>query len=300
MKSADVVDAHFALYALIPFMFDRGTTPRVVHFHGPWADESRASGNAGAVTYRVKRAIEAVVYRRADRVITLSRSFADRVQEYGVAPSRVAVIPPGVDLNRFREGDRPVARRKLSLAEDEFVLVCARRLENRMGIDVLLHAFSELHMTHPRSKLLIAGTGSQEQRLRQQARTMPGGESVIFTGRLPDADLASLYSAADCSVIPTLSLEGFGLVALESLASGTPVVASDIGGLPEALYALDRTLLVTPGSASALAERLRRAVTGSLPSRAACRAHAEEFSWARAAEQHTALYDSLVHRGGHG
>lgn len=298
-RRTDVIDGHFALYSLIPFLMRRRAL-RVVHFHGPWAAESTVSGSTGRAMHAVKRAVEATVYRRAAHVITLSGNFADVVQTYGVAPSAVSVIPPGVDLARFHDHDRAGARLMFALGDADFVFVCARRLERRMGIDRLLEAFDLVHARHPHVKLLIAGTGSQQADLERLIARQRSGCAVRLLGRVADSDLAALYRAADCSVVPTLALEGFGLVLLESLASGTPVVASDIGGIPEALEGLDHDLLVPPGDIGALAARLGDAVTGRLPSRAACRAHAESFAWSSAARQHAHLYSRLLKAHAHG
>ncbi|HSX21689.1 MAG TPA: glycosyltransferase, partial [Gaiellaceae bacterium] len=110
----------------------------------------------------------------------------------------------------------------------------------------------------------------------------------------PEADLPDLYRAADVSVVPSLELEGFGLTVLESLACGTPVIATTGGGPAEALAPLDRSLLVPPGDTDALADRLRSAREGALPDTRACRAHAERFSWHRAAALNREAYARVL------
>ena len=102
----DVVDSHFALYGLLPVLATRlRSKPLVVHFHGPWAEESRVAGQRSGVILSVKRLMEAALYGRATRLVTLSEAFkAILVERYRVDPSRVEVIPPGVDLDRFRPG----------------------------------------------------------------------------------------------------------------------------------------------------------------------------------------------------
>ena len=108
----DVVDAHFALYA-VPVSSARGALrrlPLVVHFQGPWADESRGRGERREWVLDVKRGVERAVYRRARQAIVLSAAFKRMlVERYGVSPWHVHVIPPGVDLDRFRPGDRLAA-----------------------------------------------------------------------------------------------------------------------------------------------------------------------------------------------
>ena len=111
-QDAVVIDAHFALYALLPMLSKRlRSLPVVVHFQGPWADENVSAGDSSRVRHRLRRGLERLVYRRADRVIVLTSAFRRvLVENYGVSPWRVHVVPPGVDLDRFSPGDRGAAR----------------------------------------------------------------------------------------------------------------------------------------------------------------------------------------------
>ncbi len=256
----DVVDSHFALYGLLPVLATRlRSKPLVVHFHGPWAEESRVVGQRIAVILSVKRLMEAALYGRATSLVTLSEAFkAVLIERYRVDPSRVEVIPPGVDLVRFRPGDRLRIRRHLGLSDDGFVAVVVRRLDRdarRMGLDILLAAWRQVVEAVPGAMLLVIGDGSARTDLQDLAREVNISDSVRFQGRVDEEDLVSAYQAADVSVVPSIALEGFGLVALESLACGTPVVVTDCGGLPEAVAGLDASLIVEPRSAGALADR---------------------------------------------
>jgi glycosyltransferase involved in cell wall biosynthesis len=133
-KDADVLDTHFALYPLLTRR--RPGQVRIVHFQGPWARESEQAGHSSR-SVALKRRVERHVYRQADRVIVLSEAFRDiAVQEYGVSPDKVVVIPPGVDTTKFTPG--PLR------APGGFRVVCVRRLEHRMGIHVLLEAWREV------------------------------------------------------------------------------------------------------------------------------------------------------------
>lgn len=289
----DVVDVHFAAYAAGVVLAPR---PRalVVHFHGPWADESAAVGAPAAVV-AARRRIERLVYRRADRLVTLSEAFAGLlVDRYGVDPAQVRVIPPGVDTDRFVDDGpdgRSAARAALDVAQDAFVVVCARRLVPRMGVDVLLDAWAAVADTRPDAELVVVGDGPEAASLRARA-----GRQVRFAGRVDDATLVAWYRAADLTVVPSTALEGFGLVVLESLACGRPAVVTDVGGLPEAVGALGAGLVVPAGDRHALARVLVGAATGSvpLPSPAACRAEALRASWSAVAERHRALHDDVL------
>jgi glycosyltransferase involved in cell wall biosynthesis len=289
----DVVDCHFPLYGLFPVLrARRRRTPCVAHFHGPWAGESRATGDGWAKA-RVKRAVEQLVYRRVDEIIVLSGAFKRvLVEEYGVSPWRVHVVPPGVDLESFSPGDRKEARARLGVPEDAWVALSVRRLVPRMGLDVLLDAWQEALFTDGDALLLVVGEGPACPELEARAKRLGLAGRVRFLGAVSEEELVTCYRAADVSVVPSISLEGFGLVVLEALACGTPVIASDVGGLPETLRALDRRLVVPPGDSAALGGRLAGIRDGTLPlpQPSRCRSFAERFSWQSVAASHHRLY----------
>jgi glycosyltransferase involved in cell wall biosynthesis len=291
----DVVDVHFALYGVAGVLAARvGGRPLMVHFHGPWADESAVEGQR-SVRLRAKRALERAVYRRASCHVVLSHAFKRLlVERYGVSPWTVEVVPPAVDLGHFSPGARGEARERLGIPASAQVAVSVRRLTPRMGLDDLLRAWSRL----PRddAQLVIAGTGPDRARLEGLARDLGLTASVRFFGSVPEDRLPDVYRAADVCVLPSRALEGFGLVALEALACGTPVIVADTGGLPEAVAGLGDDLVVPVGDEAALAERLAAAFAGSrpLPPAERCRAHAERFSPARLVERHRDLYRSLL------
>ena len=295
----DVVDSHFALYGLLPVLTTRlRSKPLVVHFQGPWAEESQVAGQRSGAILSVKRLMEAALYGRATRLVTLSEAFkAILVERYHVDPSRVEVIPPGVDLDRFCPGDRLWTRLHLGLSDDGFVAVVVRRLDRdarRMGLDTLLVAWRQVLEAVPGATLLVIGDGSAQGDLQDLARDLNISGAVRFQGRVDDVDLVRAYQAADVSVVPSIALEGFGLVALESLACGTPVVVTDCGGLPEAVAGLDASLIVQSRSAGALADRLTTAARGALPDRHACRSYAEGFSWSACARANHGVYERAL------
>jgi len=297
---ADVLDVHFALYAAPVVRHGAAhDLPLVVHFHGPWAAEHEAqSGRAralGTVANAARHRIERSVYRRADRSVALSGAFARLlVEDYGVSPWAVRIVPPGVDLDRFGPGDRAAARASFGIPPETRVVLTVRRLVRRTGVDVLLDAWAAT--AAPDSLLVVAGDGPERAALERRATEL-GLHDVRFVGAIDDDTLAEWYRAAFLTVVPSRALEGYGLVVLESLAAGTPAVVSDSGGLPEAVAALDPGLVVPAGDAVALATRLRGALDGSdpLPDRARCRAVAERADWATVARRNRAVYEEARH-----
>ena len=280
MNETDVMVSHFCLNVVLPVLFKPGAVRLVCHFHGPWAAESRSAG-AGRMTCLMKRLIETVVLRRADCVIVLSRSFAQLLtDQYGIDPAKIVLIAPGVDSDKFCADNR---------VETEPFVLCVRRLVPRMGVDILLRAWSEVHSN---TRLVIAGDGAARASLQKLAVELGLTEHVSFLGRVTDEQLAKLYASAILTVVPTLDLEGFGLVVLESLASGTPVVATAVQGLEEVLKPFSPELLVMPGVEVELREVLSQALGApeELPSRNECREYAMRYSWHNAAKLAVAQY----------
>lgn len=284
---------HFAPYA-VPALTQRNLrgVPHIVHFHGPWSVESASQGRSRPVW--IKRTIEYLSYKSADHIITLSKSFADVVTgEFGISRERVTIVEPGVDLAKFRprtlDDFGPDVRTGLNA-------LTVRRLVPRMGIDILLRAWAKAGEP---GVLRIAGDGPMRSELEALTRTLCVEKSVKFLGSLPDDDLASRYREADLMVVPSIELEGFGLIVLESLASGTPVLASDVGGLGEFARRSPGCMTVAAGDVDALAVRLSALASGAeLPSRDACREVASGMSWAASVSKIAAIYRGVVdHRG---
>jgi glycosyltransferase involved in cell wall biosynthesis len=288
----DVVDAHFALYSLLPVLVGRlRRRALVVHFHGPMAAERVIQLGRVDIRSRVLRVLEAALYRRATRLIVLSVAFRDLlIDRYGVEPEKVEVVSPVVDLARFSPGDAGSARRVLGLPAGVPVAVVVRRLVPRMGVEHLVDAWAHVVERHPDAVLVVVGDGPSRAGL--EARASKLGARVRFLGRVDDDAVVTAYRAADVAVVPSIALEGFGLVATESLACGTVVVASDVDGLRDAVGGLDTRLLVAPGQPKALARRLLEVFDerASFPDPIACRAFAERCSPAAFVAAHERIY----------
>lgn len=278
-----ILDRHFCLYGR-PAIGLHGNHPLVVHFHGPWAAESRIAGSS-ELRARVKFWLERIRYAGADRFVVLSEQFRILLADiYHIAEDKIAVIPPGVDLDRISA---------TANANSSRTVLCVRRLERRMGIDILLHSWRAVRAAHPDAQLVIVGTGSEEASLRAQAADIGLKESISFEGKVTDTRLFRCYDEAAVTVVPTVALEGFGLVALESLAAGRAPIVTDCGGLPDSVKDLDGSLVVAAGEPDALAERIISALDGHVPTPEQCRRHAESFSWDAAAQRHVTMYHEI-------
>jgi glycosyltransferase involved in cell wall biosynthesis len=248
-------------------------------------------GVGGAAAVAALWLLEWSCLRRATLVHVLSDFSAQQVRAlYGVPGSRIVKIAGGADTERFRPAaDRAAARAALGVRPQVTLLFTVRNLEARMGLDRLLEAMARLRYFHPNAHLVVAGTGSRADELRRQAATLGVEDRVDFVGFIDDSRLATYYQAADAFVLPTRELEGFGLVTVEALACGTPVLATPIGASPELLTPLEPALLFRDASVAGIADGidgfLREVVADAARAsalRASCRRYAEsQYGWDR-------------------
>jgi D-inositol-3-phosphate glycosyltransferase len=290
----DVIHSHYWLSGQVGWLArDRWRVPLVhtAHTLAKAKNESLAVGDAPEPMARLIG--EQQVVDEADRLIA-NTSYEARqlVQWYGANPGRVSAVPPGVDLETFRPGSRAQARRQVELSESDLVLLFVGRLQPLKAPDVLIRAAAMMADADPdianRLRVIIVGgpSGSglnDPDALAKLAADLGVSESVRFEPPASRESLAVLYNAADLTVVPSHN-ESFGLVALESQACGTPVVAAAVGGLTTAV-ADGRSGVLIDGHdvsdwATVLAVLLRDAPRRQRMGVHA-RAHAVGFSWQR-------------------
>ncbi len=286
----DAINLHFALYSYPILNLLPKEVPITFNFHGPWASESQEEGINKIDAFLKRWLIEKRVYERCDRFIVLSKAFGNILhQEYQIPAHKINIIPGGVDINRFQANLSPQdARSKLGWPQDRPIIFTSRRLVNRVGLDKLLMAIATIKPRIPDVWLAIGGRGVLEGALKQQTAELGLKDHVQFLGFLPDDQLPIAYQAADFSVMPSQSFEGFGLAIVESLACGTPVVCTPVGGMPEILEPFSPHLITSSIEVSAIAEKLEEVLLGKLPipSREDCRKYAvTHFDWEKIAQQ---------------
>jgi len=205
--------------------------PHVVMFHTLGEVKNRARISEQEPVFRIQH--ERAIAHHADAIITASSHERVLLQRYyGADPNRMHTIPCGVDLDLFSPRDRAASREALGLPASAPVLLWVGRLEKLKGVDILISAFAQLEVEG--ATLLIVGgderAGALRAELEAQAEALGVGRRVRFVGAVPHDALPAYYSAADVCVVPSY-YESFGLVAVEAMACGTPVVASRVGGL---------------------------------------------------------------------
>ncbi len=267
-NSFDIVHTHFAYAGVGPLRAIPAQTVRVRTFHGPWDAEGWVEDVAGSrsISKRAKGGLKWLFRHHVERrsltcsrkIVVLSNYFREELTgRFGVPAERIATVPGGVDLQRFRPAtNKADTRQRLDLPRDPFILLSVRRLAPRMGLDRLVQAMPAILERHPDTLLLIAGKGPERANLERLIGECQVTKNVRLLGFVSDADLPAYYQAADLFVLPTLALEGFGLVTVEALASGLPVIGTNVGATPEILAGLNERLIVRGDSAVELAERI--------------------------------------------
>jgi len=259
-RPVDVVHAHDWLVASAGVELSRLLgVPLVATVHA--TEWGRNRGNLPNDVSRVIHAVEGWLVERADEVITCSAYMRDQVRDlFGRPEADVEVIPNGVDVDWFTVDAAEVASFRRTLADDGTHLVLfAGRLEYEKGVQTVLHALERVTDRAGPVRFVIAGVGTYTEELRALVERLGLGHRVRFTGFLDEHALRLHYAAADVAVAPSL-YEPFGLVAAEAMACGTPVVASDTGGLREIL-AGGNGLSFPPEDAEGLADRIVEVLT---------------------------------------
>lgn len=262
-RPIDVLYTHFSPYALGPALeAKKRNIPVVMSFHGPWANELGVEklDLVNRLRNSVARKIEMSTYQLGDRFIVLSQFFKDILHEsYGIPLDKIEIVPGATNIDNFKPAsDRQKTRAGLNIPSDRFVVLTVRRLVKRMGLLNLLEAWKTVVLEEPNSLLLIGGRGPLADELKEKIREYGLEQHVRLLGYVPEDQLPLYYQSSDLFVVPTQALEGFGLITIEALASGVPVVATPIGGNKEILTPFDSRFLFKDTSADAIAEGLVR------------------------------------------
>lgn len=200
----------------------------------------------------------AAALNASDAVCVVSDGIRERVCNLGVDPAKVHRVRRGVDLSSFAFRERGASRTALKLPHDRPLVLFVGRLHPVKGLDVLIRAMASLDVINTAAQLYLVGDGPLRASLESLAHELGVQERIHFVGSVPNTDLANWYSAADLTVLPSRS-EGSPNVLRESLACGTPFVASRVGGIPEIAEGTPCEL-VTPGSVSELAAAIARTI----------------------------------------
>ncbi|MFD1677185.1 glycosyltransferase family 4 protein [Alicyclobacillus fodiniaquatilis] len=298
-----------AIWRKLIRMFKSNNVPRLVYsFHGPAADEFSAEipDKMKSIITRTLIAVinqaERVSVRESDVIITASNymKLLCEQKHFRKRSKSFSILGAGVDMSHFQldsESDNKLsARAKLQLPDNVRILFTARRLRQRMGLDLLIEAMAELKIRKGQVSyhLFVAGRGPMLNHLNAVAHNLGVQDCVNFVGFVDDEELLLYYKAADLVVLPSKELEGFGLTVIESLASGTPVVATPVGGLPEVISGLDERLLSKGLTASDIASSIEGYFKWGPIEAQTCRNFVSKYAWEELVRQRVSDYQALV------
>jgi D-inositol-3-phosphate glycosyltransferase len=271
--------------------------PHVTMFHTLGAVKNATGMGEDEPELRIRGERELV--RDCHRVIAATdKEKEDLVRYYGASPQTIKVIPCGVNLDLFQPLDKATARRQLGIDEDSIVLFVGR-IDPLKGIDRLLVAMTCLEKRRGLRLLVIGGDDDSKpevERLHKLSHNLNIQDSVTFAGSVSHEELPRYYSAARVCVIPSFH-ESFGLVALESLACGTPVVAAGVGGIESVVRQGETGYVVEDNAPLRLADRIAALLAkpdGDAQSASSIRASVLGFGWANIAEAIVQEYELVL------
>ena len=267
----DVLDAHY--------FFPDGVAASILaeRFGLPFIVTARGSDINLIAKFDAPRRQILAAASKARAVVAVSEALAEEMQRIGIAPEKISVVRNGVDLDFFSPGDREVARQNLGLEQGLFISVGA--LKEAKGHDIAIRFMT----LAKEATLAVIGQGPDEARLRRLARDVGVHDRVMFTGALDPQQLREYYRAADALILMSVR-EGTPNVVLESIACGTPVIASAVGGIPALVDSELRGQLAEQRSVEGLADAWRR-LDQTRPARSDTRNSAERFRWADSIDQ---------------
>jgi D-inositol-3-phosphate glycosyltransferase len=304
----DLVHSHYWVSGLAGYRLQMAWgVPMVQMFHTLGHLKNKVAKDVADREADVRIRSERCIMEWADRIVAATPlDKAHMCWHYRADANKIAVIPAGVDIELFHPRDRAQVREQLGLPDlDTPILLFVGRIERLKGIDTLLESVAVVSRTCAgrNLKVLIVGGGGQTEdenaelkRVVQLHRDLNLEEQVEFVGSKPQEMLPLYYSAADITIMPS-HYESFGMVAVESMASGTPVIASNVGGLSYTVKDGETGFLVPEENHFALAEQVHtllknpdlRLQMGEQAAR-----HASQYSWRNIASEMVDLYDRLI------
>lgn len=272
-------------------------------YHSLGAVKFRSITNVPMIA-ATRLAVEKTCLETADRIVATSPQEKAHMRSLVSTQGSIDIIPCGTDIDRFGALPRQQAREQLGIDPETKLVLYVGRFDRRKGIETLVRAVAQSQLKDQNLKLIIGGgsrpgksDGIERDRIEGIVKELGIETLTEFPGRLGDDDLSVYYAAADLCVVPS-HYEPFGLVAIEAMASGTPVIASDVGGLQYTVVPEETGLLVPPkdvaGFATAIDRILKNSDWQQQLGEAARKRVENKFSWNGVAAQLGELYQTLL------
>lgn len=307
----DIIHAHSPVLNALPSLWDgwRLDLPVVYEMRASWEDAAVDHGTTveGSLRYKISRALESFALKRADHITTICEGLRSDILSRGIPADRITVVPNAVDAKSFRFGvEADPALRQLLGLNGATVLGFAGSFYGYEGLELLLEAARRLLPKHPDLRVLLVGGGPQEAALKAQAQSNGLQDRVIFTGRVPHADVQRYYELIDVLAYPRLPIRLTELVTplkpLEAMAQGRIFVASDVGGHRELIRHGETGFLFPAGDAGAL-ETAIDTVLANRDMWPRVKAQARQFveqerTWTTSVSRYAAVYAAVLSSSG--
>lgn len=269
-----LLHTNYWLSAWVGMELKKSQSSNLLHtYHSLGAVKYRSIKNIPQIS-QTRLQIEKQCLETADRIIATSPQEQEHMRSLVSSLGQIEVIPCGTDIDRFGSVDKIESRGKLGIDLGSQVVLYVGRFDRRKGIETLVRTLAQKQVKrHPNLKAIIVGgstpgrkDGKERERIEALVHELELDEIVTFAGRIQHADLAYYYAAADVCVVPS-HYEPFGLVAIEAMACGTPVIASRVGGLQFTVIDEFTGLLVPPQDELSFAQAIDRILTNPAWSR---------------------------------
>jgi len=241
-------------------------------------------------SWKFKNIISKLVLKNADAVIALTEDMKREIKK--ICDRDIFVIPNGIDLEKFKNLSKETLRKRLKIEEDEKMIIFVGTLRPVKGIKYLIKAMKLIIKENENVKLMLVGDGEEREELESLVVELDLKDCVKFIGRVQNEEIPRYMIASDVFVLPSFS-EGFPVVILEAMASGLPIVATKVGGLPEIVKDGENGFLVEPKNPEEIAEKVLLILKGDkLRERISenNKKKVKEYSWERVSEQIEEVY----------
>lgn len=295
----DVIHAHTPnpMIADLACIENRRTTPFILTYQN---DITKNGCFGKIVSFLYNRTFGTYLLKNSNLIIATTRSYADKSKYLKRFKSKVRIIPNGVNAHRFNSvvnGNQ--VKTHFNVPRQSKVVLYIGALEGYKGLKYLITAFREVALTKSGVYLIIVGSGSLSAPLNELARELEISKNVIFAGYVPDRLIPQYYAACDVFVLPSVSeKEGFGMVQLEAMASGKPVICSDLPGMNEVDADAVASIHVPPQDTEALAQAMVTVLENEdlaiKMGRAGKKLVEQKYSWNRIAEMTENVYNEVL------
>jgi len=295
----DLIHSHYWLSGQVGrWAQSRWDAPHMVMFHTLGAVKNSTGVGQREPLLRIKT--ERQLSKHCHRIIAATeREKIELGRFYGAEPQKISVVPCGVNMDIFRPIEKAHARKHLSFDDNENIVLYVGRFAALKGIDRLLKAMTHLRDLKNLKLVIIGGDGNTSPEFKEFQRLsakLEINDSIVFAGRLEQTGLPQYYSAADLLAVPSYH-ESFGLVALEALACGTPVVATDVGAMDRVICEGKTGCVVADSRPGALARAIRNVISmprHEMGSVASIRNSVRHFNWSTVAGAMVEEYGSML------